>query len=152
MDSKTCENIIKFIKTDSRAVTPSNAHPTDVGYDLMAIDVFKKISAKTTLYETGIAISPPPGYYIEIVPRSSISKCGYMLSNSVGTIDPSYRGSLKIALTKVDDSLPDLVPPFTKCQIILKKAEYTVFKEVETLEETQRGDGGFGSTDSKKKE
>ena len=79
-------NSIKYEIEDKRAVIPTKAHTTDIGYDLTAIDVYKKISNKITLFETGIAVSPPTGYYIEIVPRSSISKTGYMLANSIGII------------------------------------------------------------------
>ena len=94
MDCK--QNNIKFIMSD-RAFFPTKAHPSDIGYDLTAIDIFKKISNRTTLFETGIAVSPPQGYYLEIIPRSSLSKTGYMLANSVGIIDPDYTGTLKIA-------------------------------------------------------
>lgn len=138
--------MIRFTKTRSDAVTPTRAHPTDTGYDLTAIDVFKKISDKVTLYETHIAVAPPPGYYIEIVPRSSISKTGYILANNIGIIDESYRGSLKLALMKIDDSMPDIELPFTKCQFILRKLEQSTIQEVDSLEDTNRGSGGFGST------
>lgn len=140
---------VKFVKLDPHAVTPTKGTPYSIGYDLTAINVYKKISDKTTLYDTGLAIEPPPGYYTEIVPRSSISKTGYMLSNSVGQIDWDYRGKLLIAFTKVDDSMPDIELPFVKCQLVLRKAEYYDMNETEKLYETERGDGGFGSTDNK---
>ena len=138
---------LKFVKTDKRAVTPSRAHDTDIGYDLTAIDVYKVLSDKTILFETGIAVQPPEGMYTEILPRSSITKTGYMLANSVGVIDPPYRGSLKIAVRKIDDSFPDLEPPFCKFQLIMRKAHLYNLEEVESLDETVRGKGGFGSSD-----
>jgi len=70
-----------------------------------------------------------------------------MLSNSVGTIDVGYRGNLLIALTRVDETVAQLVPPFTKVQLVLRKANFYNVREVESLDETVRGDGGFGSTD-----
>ena len=139
--------MLKIIKTDSRAVTPTRAYPSDIGYDLTAIDIFKILSDKTIIYETGIAVQPPLGYYIEIVPRSSITKTKYLLANSIGIIDPSYNGSLKIAVRKIDDSLPDFELPFCKFQIIMRKAEYFDIQEVNSLDESIRGDGAFGSTD-----
>ena len=145
MDRK--EKVIKYVVHDDRAVIPTRAHPSDIGYDLTAIDVFKSISDRITLFETGIAVSPPEGYYLEILPRSSMSKTGYMLANSVGTIDPSYTGTLKIALIKVDDNMPDIKLPFRRCQLVMRKAEYGGLKEVESLLSTERGSGGFGSTD-----
>lgn len=147
MDQKMNEKCIKFVMDDENAIVPTKAHPSDIGYDLTAIGIFKQISNKITLFETGIRVSPPSGYYIEILPRSSMSKTGYMLANSVGIIDPQYTGTLKIALIKIDDDLPDIELPFTRCQLILRKAEYANMEQVDTIENTIRGDGGFGSSD-----
>lgn len=154
-DEKNCEYYceecptVEFIKTDPDAVTPTRAHPTDIGYDLTVISVKTQMSSNTYLFDTGIAVRPPKGYYIEILPRSSLSKTGWVLSNSVGTIDPDYRGNLFVALTKVDKSTNwnPYQLPFTKVQLILRKANQYNVKEVESLDETVRGDGGFGSTD-----
>ena len=82
------------------------------------------------MFDTGICIQPPDGFYTEIVPRSSISKTGYILANSIGIIDPTYRGSLKIVLTKVDPTAQDLKLPFTKFQIILRQAFQADFIEM----------------------
>jgi deoxyuridine 5'-triphosphate nucleotidohydrolase len=147
---KQLSPVVKFVKTRPDAVTPTRAHPSDVGYDLTAISVFKTLSPCTTLYETGIVVTPPEGYYVEIVPRSSISKTGYVLSNSVGIIDPSYTGSLKIAVTKVDAYFENLELPFCRAQLVLRKREGFLMSEVKEVEATERGDGGFGSTDGKK--
>ena len=142
---------VKFFLDDPEAKLPSKGTPYSIGYDLTAIKVHSKIGSRTTLYDTGLIVCPPEGYYTEILPRSSLSKTGYMLSNSVGTIDWDYRGRLLIALTKIDDTLPDLQVPFTRCQLIMRKAEYYFPKEVsrkEDLGSTERGEGGFGSTDN----
>lgn len=147
----TCQNCpcVLFVLDDPRAVVPTKGTQYSIGYDLTAISVVKKLSDRTTLYDTGIKIQPPCGYYTEILPRSSLSKTGYVLSNSVGTIDPDYTGRLLIALTKVDDSCPDLELPFTRCQLVLRKAEYYNMCETARIEDTVRGQGGFGSTDRK---
>jgi dUTP pyrophosphatase len=136
---------IEYIRTRSDAVIPSRAHPSDIGLDLVCVSEAKRIN-NTILYETGIAVSPPDGYYTEILPRSSMSKSGWMLANSVGTIDPSYTGSLKVALIKVDPDAPEPTLPFCLCQLVLRKAFYGNMLEVEELGETSRGEGGFGST------
>lgn len=143
-------NIVKFVKTSEKAVTPTRGTPDSVGFDLTAISVVKRFGSRTTLYDTGIKVQPPFGYYTEIVPRSSLVKTGYVLSNSVGIIDNDFRGNLLIALTKVDDSLPDLELPFTRCQLILRRHEDYVCIETDSLEDTIRGEGGFGSTDKKR--
>jgi dUTP pyrophosphatase len=140
---------IQFVINDDRAVVPTKANPSDMGFDLTAISVYKKINDKTTLYDTGIAIAPPVGYYTEIYPRSSISKSGYMLANSIGLIDESYRGNLLIALTKIDETMPDLSLPFVLCQLVLKRGEYGTMVKVDKLDDTSRGSGGFGSTNAR---
>lgn len=137
---------IHFIKTHPDAVTPTRANETDIGLDLVAINIKKELDNKVILYDTGIQATPPKGYYLEIVPRSSISKTGWMLANSIGTIDPTYTGNLLIALMPICENVQKIELPFCKCQLILRKAEYAEMKQVLSLEETGRGDGGFGST------
>ena len=134
-------------KTDKNAVFPTKAKPSDVGYDLTVIKEQKKWNMLTTLYDTGIKIRVKPGFYAEIVPRSSLSKSGYMLANSIGIIDPSYNGNLFIALIKVDPSAPDITLPFRCCQLIFRKQIFMNTIEVTSdFEDTARGDGGFGSS------
>ena len=60
------------------AIIPSKAGPNEVGYDLTAISFVKKLGLNTFMYDTGISVEPPKGYYTEIVPRSSISKTGFV--------------------------------------------------------------------------
>jgi deoxyuridine 5'-triphosphate nucleotidohydrolase len=134
-------------KTDADAVLPSKANVSDAGYDLTVINVVNKWLNNVTLYDTGIKILMNPGYYAEIVPRSSLSKSGYMLANSVGVIDNTYRGNLYIALVKVDPSAPDIKLPFRCCQLIFRKQEHMDIVETEQdLGSTMRQEGGFGST------
>lgn len=128
------------------AVIPFKSRFSDVGYDLTIIRVSKKYTSNTTLYDTGISLSIPFGYYAEIVPRSSLSKTGYMLANSVGIIDNSYRGNLYIPLTKICSDSPDIDLPFRCCQLIFKKQEFVWMKENVETHETSRGIRGFGST------
>ena len=101
------------------------------------------------MYDTGIIVCPDFGYYTKIIPRSSIIKTGYILTNSIGIIDGSYRGHLMICLTKIDDSLPDLKLPLKCCQLVLDRSLHYTTEEVLNLDElgsTDRGTGGFGST------
>ena len=136
-----------FSLKDHRAIVPSKAHHDDIGYDLTLIDVAKVVSDKITMYDTGIAVKPPIGYYTEVVPRSSFSKSGYVLANSIGVIDPQYRGTIKVVVLKVDDNAEPIYLPYKGFQLILRKAETCNVKVVDELDETDRGDGGFGSTD-----
>ena len=136
--------------TNPNAKIPQKAGRDEVGYDITALSCDKIIHNNTYMYDTGVQVKPPDGYYLEIVPRSSIVKTGYILSNSVGIIDPTYRGNLKIVLTKVDDSAPELTVPFTKCQLVLKKLHDAEIVDIGNAEwdDTSRGAGGFGSTDA----
>jgi len=137
-----------FIRTDENAIVPTKANWSDVGYDLSIIKKVKDFNSKTALYDTGIKIQLDFGYYAEIVPRSSISKSGYILANNIGIIDNSYRGNLFIALTKIADDAIEIEYPFKCCQLIFKKQLYVNMKEIpnDNFETTKRDTGGFGST------
>jgi dUTP pyrophosphatase len=140
--------VINFIKINKAAIIPTKANFSDVGYDISILNVHKKLNSKTTLYDTGICLNIPVGYYVEIVPRSSIVKSGYMLSNSIGIIDCSYKGNLYVGLTKVCDDAIDIEYPFKCCQLIVRKQVFPKFIEMgmEEVLESKRNAGGFGST------
>ena len=140
---------IKIYKTDSSAIVPSKARESDVGYDLTIIKLHKKMRENVYMYDTGIRMSIPWGYYVEVVPRSSLSKTGWMLANSVGIIDSSYTGNIYVALVSIDQFARELELPFKGFQIIIRKqhhANMCLQDESETIEATARGSGGFGST------
>jgi len=146
MTCKDCP-IVLFTRNLDDAQIPTRGTDYSVGMDITAIRVEKIISKNTVRYDTGISVQPPSGYYIELFPRSSLSSRGYVMGNSVGIIDPDYRGNLMIPLTKVDPNLPDIELPFKLGQLVLKKAEYFSMCEVNALSHTERGQGAFGSTD-----
>jgi deoxyuridine 5'-triphosphate nucleotidohydrolase len=144
--SNTKIPLCKFSRTNSNAVIPMKNRATDEGYDLTIVEVFKRLGENTVLYDTCIKLLPEFGYYFDIVPRSSLSKSGYCFTNSVGIIDRSYRGTVKIALTKIDNSFPDIELPYRCAQIILRKSNHYCFVESDDVDNTNRGEGGFGST------
>lgn len=135
----------KFRKTLPDALAPEKAHVTDTGYDLHLVKKIKEENGMV-LYDTGIAVQPPIGYYFELVGRSSISKSGYIMANSVGIIDASYTGSLKVALIKINKKMPDLEFPCRLVQLIPRQFVHLEPVEVEDINTTQRADGGFGSS------
>ena len=137
---------LKYIKTLPDAIIPTKANYSDVGYDLSIIGIAKEFNSKTKLYNTGIKLDIPLGYYVEIVPRSSISKSGYMLANSIGIIDCSYKGELFVALTKICDESPEISFPLKCCQLIMKKQIFPDMVETDELEVSKRSEGGFGSS------
>jgi dUTP pyrophosphatase len=136
---------IRVKRTRADAVIPTKANPTDSGYDLTLLEG-KKLSDRITRYDTGIAIEVPEGYYVEVFPRSSFSKSGYMMANSVGIIDNHYRGSILVTVIKVDENAPELQLPSKSFQFILKQYSLSTIEEVDELSDTDRGDKGFGSS------
>jgi deoxyuridine 5'-triphosphate nucleotidohydrolase len=135
----------KFTKTLPNAIAPCKAHITDSGFDLCLIQKVKEDDTMI-LYDTGIAIQPPIGYYFELVGRSSISKTGYIVANSVGIIDASYTGSIKVALIKIHKEAPDIELPARLVQLIPRQFIHLEPEEVLELDVTKRADGGFGSS------
>lgn len=155
----------KIVLTDKRAEVPKRAHDSDTGYDIKIIDV-NRIVDDVIFFETGVKISPPKGHYFEIYPRSSISKTPFALANSVGVIDEHYRGEVIIAARVINNgTLPILDSKIQDrknlaqyvinykpklFQLILREKLSVDFEQVNELDETERGSGGFGSTDNKK--
>ena len=138
---------IGFRLENPLAVMPSKKI-IDVGYDLTIVGIAKQLTPMTTMYETHVSLDIPLGYYVELVPRSSISKTGYMLANNVGVIDPAYSGTIKVPLVKIDPSMPDIELPMRIAQLILKPyvVSYSYDATGNDRIETTRGLGGFGST------
>lgn len=141
----TNDTTFKFMRTRQDAVPPRKAHATDSGYDLWLLEKVKEENGMM-MYDTGIAVKPPHGFYFELVGRSSISKSGYILANSIGIIDSSYRGTLKVALVKVNPEAPELEVPCKLVQLIPRQFLHLDAVEVDELDSTMRGDGGFGSS------
>jgi len=135
----------RFTKTRNDAVSPLRANPTDSGLDLYLVALLKQEDG-VYYYDTGISVEAPPGYYLELVGRSSISKSGYMLANNIGIIDNGYRGNIMVALVKINPNAPSIQLPARLVQIIPKQITQSTFVEVNSLGATPRGTGGFGSS------
>jgi deoxyuridine 5'-triphosphate nucleotidohydrolase len=127
------------------AVAPSKEFASDSGFDLTLIERTKTFGA-VEFFRTGIRVQPAFGWYFDLVARSSISKTGYMLANSVGVIDRAYVGEILVPLIKVDPNAPDLPLPSRLIQIVPRQIIAAELIEVDELESTARGAGGFGST------
>lgn len=136
---------IKWNKCKENAVPPTKFRASDIGYDVTIIDVVKDLG-ETKLYGTGIKAMPDYGWYLDLVPRSSIIKTGYIMANSVGIIDRSYNGEILVPLIKIDKNLPDIELPCRVAQLIPRPVINFDFVEVEDLETTDRGQKGFGSS------
>jgi len=138
---------IKEVNTvlEEGAVLPSKPHYSDAGLDVSVIGPYKRIDEFTSLYDTGVRIQPPVGYWTALIPRSSLSKSGYMVHNSVGVVDVSYRGTILVALTKVNPHAT-ITFPFRCAQLILIPQVQAVCVQVNNLDESTRNEGGYGSS------
>ena len=127
---------------------PSYAYPGDAGNDLRSIESLEIKPFERTLVSTGIAIAIPEGYAGFVQPRSGLAiKQGVTVLNTPGLIDSHYRGELKVAL---DQSRPKQRLPGQAgdriAQLVIQKVEQVVWNVVSSLDETERGKGGFGSS------
>ena len=130
---------------------PERAHASDSGLDLTLMKVIEK-RHNVFFFDTGISIEPPPGYYTELYPRSSIYKSDFILTNSVGIIDEGYRGILYMPMRYVGvgnarQEAEKLVGQRIG-QLVLKKLEPFSIQVVDELAESERGGKGFGSSGS----
>ena len=148
---------VKIKKLHKDAVIPKYETVDSVGMDLTAVS--KEYDKHGNIvFGTGLAIQIPEGYYADLRPRSSISKYDLVLVNSVGTIDSDYRGELilkfKPTLRKSTlcggvyevDTVCEYDIGDRVAQIVILPYPKVYFVEVDELSETERGTGGFGST------
>ena len=130
------------------ATMPTYAHSTDAAADLYALED-TDINAHTygNKIRTGVSIQLPDGWLAFILPRSSIgSKTPFRLSNSVGLIDSSYRGELGILYDNTSDDNLYIKKGARIAQLLVMPSYQFVPEVVDKLDETERGEGGFGST------
>lgn len=131
----------------SKYPIPQYATIGSAGADLYAnIDEDVTVNmGEIKLIPTGIYIKLPIGYEAQIRARSGLSlKHGITLINGIGTIDSDYRGEIGIILTTLKNEPFTITPGMKIAQMVIAKHEVAEFIEVEKLDETQRGDGGFG--------
>lgn len=128
---------------------PSRGHPSDAGLDLTAMS-FEELRPGVFAFDTGISVQAGEGYYCEVLPRSSIVKTDFIQANSVGVIDPDYRGRIKVVLRYLGpgeggEQAGGLVGRRI-AQLLVRRCVQVRIEEAVDLEETARGGGGFGST------
>ena len=138
---------VKIKKLHPNAVIPTYSKPGDAGLDLTAVSVNTVDEGDYGYieYETGLSIEVPEGHVALMFPRSSISNTGLILANAVGVIDSGYRGAIKarfkaVPRTKIYE-VGDRV-----AQLIILPYPQVNFVESDELSETERGEGGYGST------
>jgi dUTP pyrophosphatase len=139
---------VKIKRINPNIVIPSYAKDGDAGMDLIATSIISETDTQIT-YGLGIALEIPKGFVGLVFPRSSIRKTRLQLSNSVGVIDSGYRGELQATFNKINNnsvSENDYKVGDRVCQIMIIPHPPIEFEETDELSDTERGDGGFGST------
>lgn len=128
---------------------PRYARPGDAGVDLVAAEDLDLVpGGGRGLVRTGIAVAIPRGYAGFIQPRSGLALAhGVTCLNTPGLIDADYRGELKVLLVNTDPSESFAVKRGERiAQLVVQAVEHVRFREVEELDDTDRGEGGFGHT------
>lgn len=141
--------IINVIKLTETAKLPERGSLAAAGYDLFA-DVAEEVELlphATRMIGTGIAMAIPEGYFGGIYARSGLAaKEGLRPANCTGIVDADYRGEIKVALHNDGENAQKICPGQKIAQLVVQPFLPISFEEVKTLDETERGVGGFGST------
>ena len=146
---------LKIKKLSDKAIMPIRAHNSDAGLDLTTTSVTSEINECgqfILVYHSDIAVEIPDGYVGLLFPRSSIAKKSIQFTNAVGVIDSGYRGEI---MAKVRNTSGDSIPAvykvgekFAQLVIVPYVSDITI-SEVSELQESDRGTGGYGSSDTK---
>ncbi|MBP3343186.1 MAG: dUTP diphosphatase [Bacteroidales bacterium] len=142
------------VKIVNKSAYPVPAYATELsaGMDLKAniTEPVTIASLERAMIPTGIYIELPEGYEAQIRPRSGLAaKFGVTVANAPGTVDADYRGEVKVILVNLSKE-PFVINPGERiAQMVIAKYEKIEWEEVEELGDTERGDGGFGSTGRK---
>ena len=139
---------INITRLANDVTIPSYAYPGDAGMDLRAIEHVALAPFERALVSTGLAVAIPEGYAGFVQPRSGLAiKQGVTVLNTPGLIDSHYRGELKVALINLDSNNTFEVNPGDRiAQLVIQKVESVAWNVVDSLDETERGEGGFGSS------
>ena len=130
---------------DKDAIMPTRAHATDAGFDLYA-DSIGYDDCGNVVYGSGIAVEIPRGYVGLVFPRSSIARTGLILSNAVGVIDSGYRGEVMAKFRRAQVPAEEYKLGERIAQLIIMPYPEVGFEVVEELSESDRGEGGYGSS------
>ena len=147
------KKVVKFKKLDPDAILPDYAHDGDAGMDLYSIkeEIIEPLSWK--LIPTGLACELPENTEGQVRSKSGIAlKNGVFVLNSPGTVDENYRGEIGVILYNLNTKEPFLIKKGQKiAQFVINSIEYVETVEIQELSNSDRGQGGFGSTGLLKK-
>ena len=141
---------VPVVRLDPELPLPRYARPGDAGVDLVAATDLELAPGGRGLVPTGVAVAIPRGYAGFIQPRSGLAlRHGVTVLNTPGLIDADYRGELKVLLVNLDPAETFLVTRGERiAQLVVQPVEHVRFVETDELDDTDRGEGGFGHTGS----
>lgn len=125
---------------------PVRAHEADAGADLKAARDVAIRRGDTAKVSTGVRVSIPEGCFGLLAARSSLCGRGLMMLNGVGIIDSGYTGEVQVPLANIGNRMQRVAAGERVAQLVILPCELPTFRRVDELEETERGEGGFGST------
>lgn len=161
---------VPFVKCHPNTRMPEYAHPDDSGMDVFALDDYTIHPGETKLIPTGIKMAVPNGYEIQVRPKSGRAlKSKMRIANAPGTVDASYRGELCVIIDNIEPPIKDITYDFDDngrpiitsilrgndmiigkgekfAQLVLMEVPKAVLFQVESLDDTERAEGGFGSS------
>ena len=140
---------LRIRKLHDDAIVPSYAHgpEEDAGMDLHAVEAVTLAPGETKLVPTGLAIELLPGFEAQIRPRSGLAlKHSITLPNSPATIDPGYRGEIRVILQNLGREMFEIHRGDRIAQMVIARYEAVEWVEGDDLSESVRGAGGFGSS------
>ena len=139
--------VVRFAKVHKDAILPHYIHPGDSGMDLYSIEDMTIPSGATALVRTGLKIAVPENYEAQVRPKSGLAlKYAVTLPNTPGTIDSGYRGELCVILINHGREAFQVQKHTKIAQLVICPVVHANIIEVEQLDDTRRGEGGFGST------
>ncbi|MBF4510806.1 MAG: dUTP diphosphatase [Aeromicrobium sp.] len=140
--------LLRILRLDDGLPLPAYAHDGDAGLDLYAAEDITLRPFQRALVRTGIAVALPSGCAGFVQPRSGLAlKRGLSFVNTPGLIDSHYRGEIKVIAINLDPVEELSIQRGDRiAQLVIQRVERADVTEVETLDETARGEGGFGST------
>jgi len=138
---------LRFKRIHPDAVLPAYAHPSDAGMDVRSVEDVTLAPGKRALVHTGLVMMLPPMYEAQVRPRSGLAvKHGVTVLNTPGTIDSGYRGEVGVILINLGEEDFQVRKGDKIAQIVIAPVIQPTIEEVEVIDETDRGTGGFGST------
>ena len=138
---------LRFKRIHPDAVLPAYAHPSDAGMDLRSVDELTLAPGARALVHTGLVMLLPAGYEAQVRPRSGLAlKYGVTVLNAPGTIDSGYRGEVGVILANFGDADFQVKKGDKVAQLVIAPVTQPEVVETDVIDETDRGDGGFGST------